>query len=518
MKEIIELPEHLILVDRDIHVKMLAGDYPVTTATDYLVGATWQRRRRVRIVNLCRTQRYLGEGYYCSMLAEARGHRVIPTVRTIRDLCSKSLYSLDTHDLESRVRRIFDSSLSLSDKQSFSIVVMFGHTSLKELQPLSRELFELFRMPLIKVTFTSRMGWRISELKPLGLQELSSDMLLDFNQSLERFLSKRWRDPQKRHKAKYDLAILHDPAEAMPPSNTKALQLFMQSATRYGLDSELITHKDFGRLGEFDALFIRATTAIDHYTYRFARKANSEGLVVIDDPDSILRCTNKIYLYELLRANNIATPKTVVVSERGLDRLAEEISYPIVLKAPDGSFSRGIHKVENRDELRSIAKQMLRNSELLLGQAYMYTPFDWRIGVINRRPLYACKYFMSPNHWQIYHHGEQTTEGDHKTLHIEEVPATVVETALKAANLIGDGFYGVDLKETEQGVMIIEVNDNPSIESGVEDQLLGTRLYDQVMEQFLARIESLKGHQPNPNQTDTSHAPAQNPNNGMPRP
>jgi glutathione synthase/RimK-type ligase-like ATP-grasp enzyme len=495
---------------------MLGGDYPVTTASDYLVGTTWQRRRRVRIVNLCRTQRYLGEGYYCSMLAEARGHRVIPTVRTIRDLCSKSLYTLDTHDLESRVRRIFDTRLNLSDKQSFSVVIMFGYTSLKELQPLSREIFELFRMPLIKVTFSNRLGWQISELKPLGLQELSADMLPDFNQSLERFLSSRWRDPQKRHRAKYDLAILHDPAEAMPPSDRKALQLFMQSATRHGLDPELITQKDFGRLGEFDALFIRATTAIDHYTYRFARKASSEGLVVMDDPDSILRCTNKIYLYELLRSNNIATPKTAVVSDRGMDRLAEEISYPIVLKAPDGSFSRGIHKVDSRQELLNVAKQMFKSSELLLGQAYIYTPFDWRIGVINRKPLYACKYFMSPNHWQIYHHGEKTIEGDHKTLQIEEVPAVVIETALKAANLIGDGFYGVDLKETEQGVLVIEINDNPSIESGVEDELLGSRLYDRVMEQFLLRIESLKGHFSNRDGTDALHASPQNDNAGIP--
>ncbi len=498
------MPEHLILVDRDIHAAMLGGDYPVTTASDYLVGSTWQRKRRVRIVNLCRTRRYLGEGYYCSMLAEARGHRVIPTVRTIRDLCSKSLYTLDTHDLDSRVKRIFNTRLNISDKESFSIVVMFGYTSLKELQPLSREIFELFRMPLIKVSFTNRAGWRIRELKPLGLQELSVDMLADFNQGLERFLSKRWRDPQKRHKAKYDLAILHDPMEEMPPSNAKALQLFMQSATRHGFDPELITHKDFGRLGEFDALFIRATTAIDHYTYRFARKASSEGLVVMDDPDSILRCTNKIYLYELLRANSIATPKTAVVSARGLDRLAEEISYPIVLKTPDGSFSRGIHKVDNRQELLSVAKQMLRSSELLLGQAYIYTPFDWRIGIINRKPLYACKYFMSPNHWQIYHHGEQTIEGEHNTLQIEEVPAVVIETAVKAANLIGDGFYGVDLKETQQGVLVIEINDNPSIESGVEDEQLGYKLYDRIMEQFLVRIESIKGHLPGRNQAAPS--------------
>ena len=45
------------------------------------------------------------------------------------------------------------------------------------------------------------------------------------------------------------------------------------------MDVELIEKKDYARLGEFDALLIRETTAIDHHTYRYATKAESEGLV-----------------------------------------------------------------------------------------------------------------------------------------------------------------------------------------------------------------------------------------------
>jgi glutathione synthase/RimK-type ligase-like ATP-grasp enzyme len=56
---------------------------------------------------------------------------------------------------------------------------------------------------------------------------------------------------------------------------------------------------------------------------------------------------------------------------------------------------------------------------------------------------------------------------------------------------MGDGFYGVDLKQTPGGdVMVIEVNDNPSIEAGIEDEVLGDRLYDVVMQEFLRRLEA----------------------------
>ena len=34
---------------------------------------------------------------------------------------------------------------------------------------------------------------------------------------------------------------------------------------------------------------------LDHHTYGFSRRAAAEGLLVIDDPDSILKCNNKVY-------------------------------------------------------------------------------------------------------------------------------------------------------------------------------------------------------------------------------
>jgi glutathione synthase/RimK-type ligase-like ATP-grasp enzyme len=65
----------------------------------------------------------------------------------------------------------------------------------------------------------------------------------------------------------------------------------------------------------------------------------------------------------------------------------------------------------------------------------------------------------------------------------------VVKLALKATALIGNGLYGVDLKLAGKRPVVIEVNDNPSIDSGVEDGYLGEKLYLQVMQEFLRRME-----------------------------
>src|SRR5690606_35291 len=100
----------------------------------------------------------------------------------------------------------------------------------------------------------------------------------------------------------------------------KAIKKFIEYGRNHGLDVELITQRDFARLSEFDALFIRTTTQVNQFSYRFARRAEREGMVVIDDPLSILRCTNKVYLAELLNQHKINTPATVILTEDNLDQ------------------------------------------------------------------------------------------------------------------------------------------------------------------------------------------------------
>jgi glutathione synthase/RimK-type ligase-like ATP-grasp enzyme len=101
---------------------------------------------------------------------------------------------------------------------------------------------------------------------------------------------------------------------------------------------------------------------------------------------------------------------------------------------------------------------------------------------------------MSRRHWQIMKHGPagEYSEGASKTWRIEEAPEKVVKIALDAANLIGDGFYGVDLKQIDDRIVVMEINDNPSIDSGVEDKCLGEDLYRMVIEEFIRRLDLRK--------------------------
>lgn len=489
------MADHLVLVDRAEAWKADDPAVPVAVARDYLSSEEYSSGKRLRVINLCRKYEYLGLGYYCSLLAEARGHRVIPSVRTIQDLSRRSIYGGIAGDLVDAVQKALGGIASADIPDRHETVICFGKTEAPELAELGRQIFGLYPCPILKVEFRRHAeGWQLHAIRPGNAAALMDTQHQFFFSALQEYLTRRWRRGRARSTSRYDLAILHDPAEKMPPSNPRALKRFEKAAESRGLEVEFITRKDFGRLAEFDALFIRETTRIDHHTYRFATRAENEGIVVIDDPDSILKCANKVYLAELLKGRGIPTPKSLIVRRETLDDLHREIDFPLVLKIPDGAFSTGVFKVDGPEQLRKVAMTLFKDSDLILAQAYLYTEFDWRIGILSRKPLYACRYYMARSHWQIVKHSDSGVplEGESDTVPVPEVPPAVLRIAMRAADLIGDGLYGVDIKQTENEVMVIEINDNPSIDAGIEDAVLGDELYETIIDDLVARIERLK--------------------------
>ncbi|MGE8175214.1 RimK family protein [Pseudomonas fluorescens] len=484
----------VIIVERKEDWASYFPSEDIVSAQEYLEQTRGSEQgKRVQVINLCRSYKYLGHGYYCSLLAEARGHKVIPSVRTISELTRKSLYGLSLDDLDKALDKALNNHL-YSDTEGFTLTLYFGKTNIEPLQELARQLFEVFPCPILLVEFRRRNGWHIEGVKSGALHKLREDQEDHFANALDNFSRKIWRLPRSRRLARYDLAILHDPQEALPPSNARALENFVRVGKGLGIDVELIERKDYARIAEYDGLLIRETTSVDNHTYRFAKKAESEGLVVMDDPASILRCTNKVYLTDLLNSHQLGMPATeILYKERPEDfeRVGERLGFPLVLKIPDGCFSRGVIKVESQQALLEATAELFEHSVLLLAQEFFYTEYDWRIGVLNRKPIFACQYFMSKGHWQIYNHKAkgQDINGECRTLAVHEAPKAVVDLAVKTANLIGDGLYGVDLKQSGDKVVVIEVNDNPNIDAGIEDAYLQDDLYSLVLEEFVRRLE-----------------------------
>ncbi len=476
------------------HLKDFPEEIPgveTVTAKSYLTEPKYSAMKNARVFNLCRNYSYQSTGYYISLLAMARGHKVMPDITTIQDTKTQSIIRIKSEELDELIQK----SLAGKEGKEYELDICFGKTLPMEMSQLGAQLFYQFEAPILRAFFSrKRNKWKLDDVDPVSMKELKTEMKEFATEAAGIFFNTRRISPKKQAFYRYEMAILVNPDEKQPPSDKAALKKFIKAAESLGIAAWTITKDEYNHLGEYDALFIRETTNVNHYTYRFARRAAVEGLVVMDDPESILRCSNKVYLAELLDRNNIPTPKTLVVHKDNLDEITKTFSFPVILKLPDSCFSQGVVKAKNQEELDTKSKAMLKQSELIIVQEFLPTDFDWRVGVIDGRALYACKYYMAGKHWQIvdYEGKGNNRVGKHETFTVEDAPQEIIQVALNATNLIGKGLYGVDIKEINGQPYIIEVNDNPSMDAGVEDMVLKDDLYKQIMQVFLERMEAVR--------------------------
>lgn len=461
----------------------------VISPKKYLEDSSYIHRKGLRVFNLCNDYSYQKRGYYVSLLAEARGHKVVPSVKNILDLKTQTIVRIVSDELDELIQK----SLKHIRSQEFELSIYFGRNMAKQHGRLAKELHRLFPAPFLRAKFVCKeTGWEVDSVRTIAFKDIPESHLESVNRYAADYFGQSRYEKGKEERYLYDLAILVDPREVAPPSNKKALMKFEEVAKKMGCYVEFITKDDFSRIGEFDALLIRETTSVNHHTYRMARRAQSEGLAVVDSPEAILKCANKVFLAELLQSSKIPTPKTVIISSEKDKSPEVRLGFPCVLKLPDSSFSKGVVKVNNEEELQRQMKKMLRESDLILAQEFLPTAFDWRIGIVNNEVVFACKYYMAKDHWQIYNWDSPHTRdisGNFENLPINQVPRHIIETSLKATRLIGNGLYGVDLKDVNGRAVVIEINDNPNIDAGIEDVLMRDQLYGKVLQYLLGMIK-----------------------------
>jgi glutathione synthase/RimK-type ligase-like ATP-grasp enzyme len=459
-------------------------------ASEYLSKERFRNSDRCRVLNLCGSYKTYSLGYYVSLLAAARNHKIVPSVMTLKDIASTSI----AQSVLEEEKDFFEKQLEKVKSNKIEVTVILGKSIQRKYAGIAKKLFSLFEIPFFRIQLARQKEWRIEKITVLNLDYLLQENPDILNAAITYFFQKKRYSRTRLKNYKYDLAILVNPEEKTPPSCPLALERFKAAAETVGFFAEFIKKSDYRRICEFDALFIRETTSIENHTYQFARNAYTEGLIVIDDPWSIMRCANKIYLYERLNKANIRQPRSRLISRNRLNSsFINQLVFPLVLKLPESSFSLGVYLVNNEQELRTRLEKMLRKNDLVIAQEFLTSDFDWRIGVLDDSPLFACKYYMARGHWQIYNwenHTESDFAGHAECVPLDKVPSGVLKTAVRASSLIGDGLYGVDIKEVKGCPYVIEINDNPNIDHDIEDALLQEELYIKIMRSFYERIES----------------------------
>jgi glutathione synthase/RimK-type ligase-like ATP-grasp enzyme len=286
----------------------------------------------------------------------------------------------------------------------------------------------------------------------------------------------------------FRLDVLRDPNDQLPPTNAKSLRDLAEKARDLGVRVTLRSTARYKEIDHADGLFLRCTNS-----YLYAMAAEAIGIPVIDNLRSILRCNNKAFVAEHLKASTLPHPKTILVGTsspvKGAMIAEKALGTPLIIKHPSRSHGRGVFKAASRRAIEQRLERLSRETPVALVQEFLPSGFDWRIGVLNNAPLYACRYHMAPGYWKIIQHSRRgrSKEGMVEAVDLKHVPREIIGVAVRATEVIGQGLYGVDVKETSGGPTIMEINDNPDVNSGYELAAEGAEVWRRIVDWFLKR-------------------------------
>jgi len=208
----------------------LAGS-SVTNARTYLADAP-RASVDARVINLCRSDRYQGRGYYVSLLAEARGHLPLPDVKTIEDLKSEE----QLHAEAARLDPLVDETVHHDASDRFEIDSYFGRDPAGLHATLAQQLFEAVKAPLLRAHLARvERRWGLQKITAIGAGDVPSQHRAFLVEAAKAFITHSEPRASRSNAGQPKVAILWDPEEKHKPSNEQAVQKFIEAAPVVGL-------------------------------------------------------------------------------------------------------------------------------------------------------------------------------------------------------------------------------------------------------------------------------------------
>ncbi len=266
------------------------------------------------------------------------------------------------------------------------------------------------------------------------------------------------------------------------------LMRFRDVAESLGHRCYYIFPVELKKIAKLDGLLIRSRTDPLNVSYVAARMATMHGIPVIDNPEAIRICSDKVNMYLHLMQAKVSIPLTELLVRKELvpadaRGYFEQLGNQVVLKEPSTSYSNRVKKVHRVEDFLQTARSYLKMADELVVQEYIESEEDWRIGVLDGRFLFASRYVLPRESDQVQAvDSEEIPYFGIEMVRQEEVPSGAIDLAIQASQAIGSGLFSVDIKERQGKMYVIEVNDNPSLESGEED------IYPDTSERIIAEL------------------------------
>ena len=195
---------------------------------------------------------------------------------------------------------------------------------------------------------------------------------------------------------------------------------------------------------------------INHLRALYSLKIlNDWGVPTVNTWDVANTCGDKILTTAALNKNQVPNPRTMVAytPESALEAI-EELGYPVVLKPAVGSWGRLLARINDRDAAEAILEHKVTLGSFHHGafyiQEFVRKPGrDIRSFVVGGETI--CAIYRASEHWIT-----NTARGGQAT----NCPVTpeIDEISRAAAEAVGGGVVAIDLFETEDGLLVNEVN------------------------------------------------------------
>lgn len=189
------------------------------------------------------------------------------------------------------------------------------------------------------------------------------------------------------------------------------------------------------------------------------------GKKVVNPLDVSIVAGNKLFSTLALRKHGVPTPRTIVSFSKGSAlRALDKLGGKAVIKPVQGSWGRLVALLTDR----TTATAILEDRELMhpvyqvfyLQEYVNRPPRDIRTFVIGDRVVAAIYRYQPTDDWRTNTSRGGRAEKCEITNELEDI-------SLRAAKAIGEGIFGVDLMESEKGLLVHEVNNTTEFRNTV---------------------------------------------------
>jgi len=198
-------------------------------------------------------------------------------------------------------------------------------------------------------------------------------------------------------------------------------------------------------LNHYDAYILK--TVSDGPGLTILEVAEALGIPTINNSRAIRLIRDKAVAVAYGQAHGIPFPLTYFVGHpRALVKVPHDI-YPVVVKPSNGSAMQDIHKVNSAQEMEALSASLDPQSYFLAMRYVENTGYDIKLYVTGQEVHAILK--SSPLHGEIQE---------------EEIAVSraMLRLAQRVGRVFGLDLYGVDVLETPQGLMVVDINDFPS--------------------------------------------------------